>query len=328
MSVTMSRPAASAASIGCARRAVAMAEHGRVLEQLAVGDHAIERRLVDEVVIACRRSRSAARGRVVTETDSDSVGSRSSRRRVIVVLPAPEGEDSTSRKPRRRIAVAGAARRAHSRFCTCSRNCSIAALSARPMRVSSISADFEHSVLASRLSSWHRKSSWRPTASPFAKQLAGLRDMGAQPVELLADVAARHQQRQLLRDPLLRHRRRQIVERGQRLLAAARAAPRAAPRRKPKPRRRARRARRAAPTAPRRAARLPRRAPRPAGRAPTPHAASSAARRASTTSSGSSSTVSMTPRRPISPSSRGGAASTSRGQLADQGQHLRSASRD
>jgi hypothetical protein len=47
------------------------------------------------------------RGRVVTETESDSVGSRSSRRRVIVVLPAPDGDDSTSRKPRRRIAVAG-----------------------------------------------------------------------------------------------------------------------------------------------------------------------------------------------------------------------------
>jgi hypothetical protein len=43
---------------------------------------------------------------VVTETESWSFGSSSRRRRAIEVLPAPEGEDSTSITPRRRIAGA------------------------------------------------------------------------------------------------------------------------------------------------------------------------------------------------------------------------------
>src|SRR5260370_42156007 len=47
-------------------------------------------------------SRSHGRGsRVVTETDRERVETRSKSRRVIVVLPAPEGEDRTRRKPRR-----------------------------------------------------------------------------------------------------------------------------------------------------------------------------------------------------------------------------------
>ena len=155
---------------------------------------------------------------------------------MIVVLPAPEGDDSTSRKPRRRRGRGVG--RAHSRFCTCSRNCSIAALSARPMRVSSISADFEHSVLASRFSSWHRKSSWRPMPVALAlQQFAGLRDMRAQPVELLADIGAR---RRAAPAPARRVPRgiagARLGELGEQIAAAARAAPRAAPRPMPPPR--------------------------------------------------------------------------------------------
>src|SRR3990170_6863073 len=42
-------------------------------------------------------------GRVVTETDMLRLASRSSSRREIVVLPAPDGDDSTSINPRRRM---------------------------------------------------------------------------------------------------------------------------------------------------------------------------------------------------------------------------------
>jgi hypothetical protein len=40
-------------------------------------------------------------GRVVTETDRVSSGSRSSSPRAMLVLPAPDGDDSTSIRPRR-----------------------------------------------------------------------------------------------------------------------------------------------------------------------------------------------------------------------------------
>src|SRR5947207_13496451 len=47
-------------------------------------------------------SASPTRGlRVVTDTDISNSGSRASRRRDNVVLPAPDGDDSTSSKPRR-----------------------------------------------------------------------------------------------------------------------------------------------------------------------------------------------------------------------------------
>src|SRR5690348_5846794 len=50
----------------------------------------------------------------------------------------------------------------HSMFCTCSRSCSIAAFSFRPVAVRAEVADLLHRVLASRLNSWIRKSSLRP----------------------------------------------------------------------------------------------------------------------------------------------------------------------
>src|SRR3546814_13640600 len=62
--------------------------------------------------------------------------------------------------------------RRYSMFCTCSRSCSIEDLRSRPMRVSSTSTDLEHSVLASRLNSWQRKSSLRPTAPPWSSSEA------------------------------------------------------------------------------------------------------------------------------------------------------------
>src|ERR1700684_3996089 len=47
----------------------------------------------------------------------------------------------------------------HSMFCTCSRNCSIAAFSFNPVAVRAGDADLLHNVFASRLNSWIRKSS-------------------------------------------------------------------------------------------------------------------------------------------------------------------------
>ena len=76
----------------------------------------------------------------------------------------------------------------YSTFCTCSRNCSTAALSSRPILVSSTSLALAHSVLASRLSSWARKSSRRPTAPPCHDQLLRLRDVRREAIELLAHV--------------------------------------------------------------------------------------------------------------------------------------------
>src|SRR5580704_5199421 len=47
------------------------------------------------------------------------------------------------------------------------------------------------------------------------EQVADLREMGAQPVELLADIGAADQHRQFLGDPLLRHRRRETGQFGE-----------------------------------------------------------------------------------------------------------------
>jgi hypothetical protein len=57
----------------------------------------------------------------------------------------------------------GAASTAHSRFCTCSRICSISSFSSTDARDTSSPADLEPSVLASRLNSCIRKSSRLPT---------------------------------------------------------------------------------------------------------------------------------------------------------------------
>ena len=58
----------------------------------------------------------------------------------------------------------------YSMFCTCSRICSTAPSSPPTMSVSSSAADLEPSVLASRCSSWIRKSSRLPTSPPALQQ--------------------------------------------------------------------------------------------------------------------------------------------------------------
>ena len=76
------------------------------------------------------------------------------------------------------------------------------ALSARPVRISAVSAALEHRVLASRLNSCARKSSRRPTGSDDFEKLAGRLDMGPQPVDLLLDVGTRREDGGLLVEPL------------------------------------------------------------------------------------------------------------------------------
>ena len=86
-----------------------------------------------------------------------------------VAIGCPAGGATAWSCPRPKARTAPASGRGafdhgcHSTFCACSRNWSIAAFSARPMRVSAMSEDLEHSVLASRLNSCARKSSLRPT---------------------------------------------------------------------------------------------------------------------------------------------------------------------
>src|SRR6185437_2668462 len=146
-----------------ARRAVAIAEDDGVLQELALRHHLIEFRAVDEMVMlavdlagALRPRRHRDRHRELTVLLEELAADR----RLARARWRGQDEKQTAALDR------GLGHRRYSMFCTCSRNCSIAALSARPMRVSSRSADFEHSVLASRLNSWQRKSNRLPMAPP------------------------------------------------------------------------------------------------------------------------------------------------------------------
>ena len=72
------------------------------------------------------------------------------------------------------------------------------AFSSRPARVVSGSFALEHSVLASRLNSWARKSSRRPAGSREASSSRAAGDVRAEALQLLLDVGARRQHSRLL----------------------------------------------------------------------------------------------------------------------------------
>ena len=203
--------------------------------------------------------------------------------------------------------VGGVAHGRHSMFWTCSRTCSTVAFRSRPIRVSSMSADLAHKVLASRLSSWQRKSSWRPTGPSSVQQRRRRLMVGAQPIELLARIGLGGEQRRLLGQPVGRQRRHARPAAPTPARSAGRRWPPAASRPPPAP---ARRAGRDAPgdrAEPPPAARPRRRGPSTrcasARSRPSSRAASSAAR-ASPVGIGSS--TSMTPRSASSPSALGG----------------------
>ena len=82
----------------------------------------------------------------------------------------------------------------YSMFCTCSRIWSMTALSSSPARVVSPSLDLEHSVLASRLNSWARKSSRRPAGSCDSSSSARPRDVRREALQFLLGIGARRQQ--------------------------------------------------------------------------------------------------------------------------------------
>ena len=152
-----------------ARRAVAMAEDFRPFQKLAGFHHGLEAGQVDEMIVAAVDLAADAAAASSPIPKARRAASAFSNMRESVVLPAPDGEDRTSIRPRRATRLLDFAARAlmpYSTFCTCSRNCSTAALSSSPILVSSTSLALAQSVLASRLSSCARKSSRRPIAPP------------------------------------------------------------------------------------------------------------------------------------------------------------------
>ena len=93
-------------------------------------------------------------------------------------------------------------------FCTCSRNCSIAAFNFSPVAVRAGEADLLHNVFASRLNSWIRKSSLPADIDRLPQQVVGGSEVAGQAVQFLAHVGPARQQRDFLGDPLLRKARR------------------------------------------------------------------------------------------------------------------------
>ena len=80
-------------------------------------------------------------------------------------------------------------------FCTCSRICSISTFMSTPMRVSSSAADLEPSVLASRCSSWIRKSSRLPSFAALLEQALDFVQVRAQAGDFFGHVDANGKRR-------------------------------------------------------------------------------------------------------------------------------------
>ena len=91
-------------------------------------------------------------GRVVWDTDTRMPDSTPTNSRTRLVLPAPEGAETTKRIPDSDMASLP-----YSTFCTCSRICSMSTLRSTAAFVVSVSADFDPRVLASRLMDHRRR---------------------------------------------------------------------------------------------------------------------------------------------------------------------------
>ena len=102
MSNKMSRPAFERGLHRRLGRAVAIVEHRRPFDELAGVDQAVELGVVDEMIVDVVALARAASGRVVALIDMVIFGSASSSMRLIVDLPAPDGEERTISRPRRR----------------------------------------------------------------------------------------------------------------------------------------------------------------------------------------------------------------------------------
>ena len=165
MSNSTSRPCCERRLDGRARRAIVVARTPRPTRAARRLAHALERRLVDEMVVAA----------------VDLAGPRLARRHRDRHARSPARLRSRRRGERRLAGARG--RRQHQQQaapgdawarCRMRRSLDVLhllahliddGLSARPARVISVSLALEHSVLASRLNSWARKSSLRPTGS-------------------------------------------------------------------------------------------------------------------------------------------------------------------
>src|SRR6185503_6482097 len=135
------------------RRAVAVAVHVGVLEELAALLHGEESRVVDEVVVDAVLLAFPRR--------AGGIGDRELECRVVVHHRVDQRRLA---RPRRRGDDEEHA--AHSMFCTCSRICSTSSLSSSAPSVTAWLAAFAATVFASRFSSCARKSSLFPTAPP------------------------------------------------------------------------------------------------------------------------------------------------------------------
>src|SRR5689334_670249 len=137
--------------------------------------------------------------------------SRSTRRRVIVVLPAPEGEERTRSRPRRPIS--GELMRAL--FDVLHLLAELLdpglELEADPGQLDVRRLGAERIGLAVELLA--EKIETPASGATLGKQLARCRYVCDKPIKLLADIAARHHQCRLLSEPLLGNRRHRVLER-------------------------------------------------------------------------------------------------------------------
>src|SRR5688572_27662146 len=155
-----------------------MIENPGVLQELALLDHAVKGGRIHEMVIGTiplagtlgtgRCGDRHNETRLALEQPARNRGlAGTGGRRQDQHQPAPPDIDK-SRWPRRLQIhdppLSPTTRCRYSIFWACSRSCSMDALSSMPRLVKARSSALEQRVLASRLNSWHRKSSRRPIA--------------------------------------------------------------------------------------------------------------------------------------------------------------------
>ena len=206
MSNSTSRPCASAGLDRRARRAIDDCRTPRAHSEQARRACAIalEARAVDEMIVAAVDLARPLRARRHRDRQLDArIGCEELARQRGLAGARRRRQHQHEPAPGDRVLLyARRASSAHSRFCTCSRNCSTTVLSSRPILVSSTSFDLAHSVLDSRLSSWRQKVELAPDRAAVGDQLLRLRDMRGEPVEFLADVGLGGDQDRLLVQPV------------------------------------------------------------------------------------------------------------------------------
>src|SRR5690606_6067815 len=144
-----------------ARRALPVAVHAGVFEEIARLDHALELAGADEVVVLGVALARPWRARGERDRQADA----------LVTCEAGVDDARLSGTRWRRHDVQGTPHLAHSMFWTCSRTWSISTLSSIAAAEVRASTDFDPSVLASRLNSCNRKSRRRPTGSRWPSTL-------------------------------------------------------------------------------------------------------------------------------------------------------------